>query len=158
VRSDNEVGAVAAGELNPGGRFVVVAHGRADGTVLWHSSKTGSTVRWLWVGMSDPPRDARIYLYTCFAGRKLSRFLKKCDVFGHCDVVPMPTGGAQGVILLYLDEVDRLMRSDPATDQWQTILARYVNQAYTAEVQQPTGLLNTAALLMLRRSLGFSDD
>ena len=158
VRSDDEVGPVAAMELRVGGRFVVVAHGRADGTVLWHSAKTGVSVRWLWVGMSNPPHDARVYLYACLAGRRLPRFLKRCDVFGHSDVVPMPTGGAQEVVLLYLDEVDSLMRSDAAIDKWQEMLARYVNQAYAAEVQQPSGLLKTAALLMLRRSLGFTDD
>jgi hypothetical protein len=152
------VAAVAADELHEGGRFVVVAHGRADGTVLWFSSNAGTVIRWLWVGMPRPPKKARVYLYACLAGRKLSRFLKHCDAFGHSDVVPMPTGGAQGVVLRYFDEVDRLMRRDGTTQHWRATLGRYINDVYVKEIEQPTGLLTVPALLMLRRSLGFSDE
>jgi hypothetical protein len=144
--------------LRVGGRFVVVAHGRSDGTVLWFWSTTRSGARWLWVNMPNPPKDVRVYLYVCLAGAKLARFLRRCEAFGHSDVVPMPTGGAQEVVLRYLDQVDRLMRSDIPPSDWRARLGHYVNDAYVAEVSQPTSLLAAPLLLMLRRSLGFYDE
>jgi hypothetical protein len=158
VRFDNEVRDVAADELRAGGRFVVVAHGRSDGTVLWFCSKRGNASRWLWVGMPNPPQNTRIYLYACLAGIRLPRFLRRCEAFGHSDEIPMPTGGAQEVVLRYFDEVDRLMRHNEAITDWRVVLGLYVNEAYAEEVERPTGLLSAAALLMLRRSLGYFDE
>jgi hypothetical protein len=70
----------------------------------------------------------------------------------------MPTGGAQEVVLHYLDQVDRLMQRDGRTEDWRANLARYVDEAYAKEIEQPTGMLTVPTLYMLRRSLGFSDE
>jgi hypothetical protein len=108
--------------------------------------------------MPNPPQGARIYLYACLAGERLARFLRRCEAFGHSDVVPMPLDGAKRVVLRYLDEVDRLMRGDEPIGNWRKRLGRLVNEAYALEVERPTGLLNATALLMLRRSLGYVDE
>lgn len=70
----------------------------------------------------------------------------------------MPTGGAQEVVLRYFDEVDRLMRRDGTIQDWRVSLARHVNEAYVEEIERPTGMLKAPALLILRRSLGYSDE
>jgi hypothetical protein len=160
VRYDTQVSDDAAVELRARGRFVVVAHGRQDGTVMWFSSTRGTAARWLWVGMEKPPVQSRVYLYSCNAGEKLSTFLEHCESFGHSGEVPMPTAGTRRMVLRYLDEVDRLMRdrrSDVAT--WRTTLGAYINRALVGEAEKKNGsFMNSVALQLLRRSLGFVDD
>lgn len=158
VRFDNQVDDDAAVELKEGKRFIVVAHGQSNGTVRWYKSSTGNAERWLWVGMERPPKRTRVYLYCCKSGAKLPHFLSGCEVFGHIDVVPMPTGGAQDVVLGFLSVVERLVSStDFDFALWRAHLARYVNREYAAEVEAPRGMLRTSALLMLRQSLGNLD-
>jgi hypothetical protein len=159
VRFDSEVNQDAAIALKSGRRFVVVAHGRADGTVMWFSSKGGVSARWLWVGMRRPPAGTRVYLYSCKAGIQLPQHLKRCECFGHVDDVPMPTGITKTVVLRYLNQVDRLVGDrESDVNDWRPRLAKYVNKRLEAEVERPTGFMNSVALQMLRRSLGYADE
>lgn len=159
VRFDVEVSDDAFQEFKAGKRYVVVAHGTADGkTVKWFKSATGASRPWLWVGMRRPPRDARIYLYACHAGRKLPRYLRSCEAFGHLDEVPMPTGGARDAVLGFLSEVEAVVANWPHNAAtWRAHLADFVNRAYVAEIEGRTGLLTGQALLLLRKSLGSID-
>jgi hypothetical protein len=110
--------------------------------------------------MEKPPLKSRVYLYSCKAGKKLSTFLEHCECFGHSDDVPMPTAGTRAVVLRYLDEVDRLVRdhrSDVST--WRATLSAYINHALVEEAEKSDGsFMNSVALQLLRRSLGFVDD
>ena len=158
VRHDGEVNDDASTELRGGKCFVVIAHGSADGTLRWYKSSRGSSLPWLWVGMPNAPRHVRLYLYSCKAGRKLPRYLKHCEAFGHVDEVPMPTAPVEPIVLGYLAEVDRLVSaSDFDQSAWRQALAAYVDRAYVQEVENPTGMLGSSALLLLRRSLGYPD-
>jgi hypothetical protein len=158
VKYDLEVSPDAAAELRSGRTFVVVSHGRPNGTVTWYRSDRGSAQRWLWVGMDSPPKGARLYLYACMAGRRLPRWLRRCEALGHFDEVPMPVNGARAVVMRYFDEVDRVIddRSLEPSD-WRVELVRHLDEAHAAEVANPTGYLCSAALLMLRRSWGFGN-
>lgn len=154
VRYDDEVDLNAAQALRQRRRYVVVAHGRPDGTILWFNSAAAARVRWLWVGMPDPPTSLRLYLYSCNAGPQLSRFLHDCDCFGHSSTVPMPTDGARVVVLDFLSQVDRLVRSrnfDAAT--WRSALSAYVNEEWERELENRTSPLKASALQMLSESL-----
>ena len=159
VRYDIQVHAKAAVELRIGQRFVVVAHGRADGTVLWFSSARGTAQPWLWVGMPTPPRDTRLYIYSCMAGKKLSPFLDRCETLGHKDVVPMPLDGSRLAVLGFLNKVDRLLGDQSLSPQdWAKELARYVNKTLSAEAEKPVPSLGTiTAMLYLRRSMDYAD-
>ncbi len=158
VRFDDDVDDDAAVELREGKAFVVLAHGQANGTIKWFKSSRGSSARWLWVGMPRPPRRARLYLYSCHAGRRLPHFLKHCEAFGHVDVVPMPVGEARDAVLGFLTQVDWLVSDTPFDfDEWRGHLAEYVNRKYAAEVENPTGISIAGSLLVLRRSLGYDD-
>jgi hypothetical protein len=160
VRFDTQVNDKAAIELKARGRFVVVAHGRSDGTVMWFSSSRGTPSRWLWVGMADPPVGSRLYLYSCNAGAKLPSSLTKCECFGHSGDVPMPTGGTRAIVLRYLDEVDRLVQdhqSDIRT--WRATLGIFINEALVEEAEKAdSNFMNSVALQFLRRSLGYVDE
>jgi hypothetical protein len=160
VRYDHQVSDDAAVALRALGRFVVVAHGRSDGTVMWFNSTRGTAARWLWVGMDKPPVRSRVYLYSCNAGEKLSSFLERCECFGHSAEVPMPTAGTRAVVLRYLDEVDRLVQA-PGSDvsTWRATLGAYINRALVEEAEKSDGdFMNSVALQLLRRSLGYVDD
>jgi hypothetical protein len=159
VRFDTEVDEHAAVALKTGRRFVVVAHGRADGTVMWFSSARGVSVPWLWVGMERQPSGSRIYLYSCKAGEQLPQHLDRCECFGHVDDVPMPTASTRTVVLRYLNQVDRLV-GDPESDvnTWRQRLGEYVNRRLMAEADNPTHFMNSVALQLLRRSLGYVDE
>ena len=159
VRYDIQVHAKAASELKIGRSFVVVAHGRADGTVLWFSSARGTAQPWLWVGMPTPPRDTRLYIYSCMAGKKLSPFLNRCEALGHKDVVPMPLEGSRRAVLGFLNEVDRLIADQSLHPQdWAKELARYVNETLSTEAERPTPHLGTiTAMMYLRRSMDYAD-
>jgi hypothetical protein len=158
VRHDAEVSETAADEMISGRSYVVIAHGSKDGTVKWFRSDTGSAARWLWVGMRRPPRGARVYLYSCYAGRKLPHFLRYCECFGHTDVVPMPRGGGKDAVLAFLDQVDRVLRDSPYdAEVWRVRLGAYVNAAFVKAVENPSPLGNALPLFILRKSLGFVD-
>jgi hypothetical protein len=110
--------------------------------------------------MENPPVRSRVYLYSCNAGEKLSSFLEHCECFGHSGEVPMPTAGTRGVVLRYLDEVDRLVR-DPRSDvtTWRRTLGAYINRALVEEAEKSdSSFMDSVALQLLRRSLGFVDD
>lgn len=159
VRFDREVNIRAAVELKPGGRFVVVAHGRSDGTIMWFRSDRGTADRWLWVGMTKPPRAVRLYLYACHAGKQLPRQLKHCECFGHVDKVPTPTDGQKHRVLEFLDEVDRLVRDPTLTvEDWRLQLRKFVDDAVVKETENPTDWRDALTLQYLRRSLGYADD
>src|SRR5882672_1245768 len=84
VRHGKEVDGDARVVLRTGRRYVVVAHGNPKGTtVSWFREDWSNSQRWLYVGMKRPPEGVRLYLYSCYAGKKLPRFLKKNEVFGH---------------------------------------------------------------------------
>jgi hypothetical protein len=158
VRYDNEVNDEAATELRPGKLYIVVAHGSEHGTVSWFKSSRNTVQSWLWVDMPRPPRNVRVYLYSCRVGRRLPRFLKHCEAFGHVDVVPMPLDAATDLVLGFLAQVELLMTSsefDP--DEWRRQLGEYVNRLLVQEVEARTGLLTGSLLVMLRRSLGYVD-
>jgi hypothetical protein len=158
VRYDVQVCPQAHRELRAGQRFVVVAHGRADGTVLWCDASGGEPRRWLWAGMAHPPANARVYVYACSAGPRVLRALRRCEALAHSDAVPMPVGNARALVLRYFREVDHLLadrHSSPA--DWHAHLAEYVNRAYADEVANPSSILGPGLLLMLRRSLGYVD-
>jgi hypothetical protein len=154
IRYDTQVAGNAAAFLRAGRRYVVVAHGNHDGTVTWFRSDANENSRWLWVGMSPAPRGARVYLYCCNAGPKLARFLKHCECIGHSAPVPAPVNEATAVVLTFLDEVDRLMRS-PRFDasDWKAKLAEFVNEQWNNEIDQPTSILASALWLLLSDSL-----
>jgi hypothetical protein len=160
VRYDTQVDHNAARELKARGRFVVIAHGRSDGTVMWFSSARGTAARWLWVGMKAPPVGARLYLYSCYAGKELPTCLNRCECFGHSDEVPMPTKGTKKVVLRFLDEVDRLIQNHKTkVSSWRATLGAYVNRALVEEAEKAdSDFMNSVALLLLRRSLGYTDE
>jgi len=111
--------------------------------------------------METPPVGSRVYLYSCNAGEKLPSFLlEHCECFGHLTEVPMPTAGTRAVVLRYLDEVDRLIRdhrSDVGT--WRATLGAYINRALVQEAEKSDGsFMNSVALQLLRRSLGYVDE
>jgi hypothetical protein len=159
VRHDREVDRTASREIRPGKKYVVVAHGNADGTIMWCRSEEGVSAKWLWVGMSSPPRGARLYLYSCRVGRVLPRYLKQCECFGHLDVVPMPVATKNDVVLAYLDQVDQLM-NQPAfgVEDWRQRLTAYVNREYVNAILKSAPLASVLPLIQLRRSLGYRDD
>ncbi|MBA3578978.1 MAG: hypothetical protein H0W42_03235 [Gemmatimonadaceae bacterium] len=160
VRYDTEVSHNAQDELKPSRRFVVVAHGRRDGTVMWFRSDEGAAAPWLWIGMRKPPKGAHIYLYSCHA-RKIARHLRHCMCFGHGGVVPMPTGAKNDVVLAYLDQVDRVMREQSyGVAEWRAALNAYVDQAWVSEAEDPTEGDHEKALTLhiLRKSLGNPND
>jgi hypothetical protein len=160
VRYDTQVDNNAAVELKARGCFVVIAHGRSDGTVMWFSSARGTADRWLWVGMEAPPVGARLYLYSCRVGKELPAYLDLCECFGHWDDVPMPTGITEHAVLRFLDEVDRLIqdhRSDVSC--WRATLGAYVNRALVEEAEKAdSNYMDSVAFHMLRQSLGYIDE
>jgi hypothetical protein len=143
--------------LRSGRRYVVVAHGNRKGTtVSWFREDWSTAQRWLYVGMKRPPRGVRLYLYSCHAGKKLPRFLKKNEVFGHTDEVPTPTGVSKDIVLAYFSEVEALFKlSDFDREHWRTTLGEYVNRLLLAETQQRTTISAAAVLQILRKSLGY---
>jgi hypothetical protein len=160
VRYDTQVNDNAALELKARGRFVVVAHGRSDGTIMWFSSARGNAAAWLWVGMETPPVGTRFYLYSCYAGEKLHAHFQRCECFGHSGEVPMPTSGTRKVVLRYLDEVDRLIQNHKSElSTWRATLGAYVNRLLVEEAEKSNGsFINSVALQMLRKSLGYVDE
>lgn len=158
VRYDSDVDPEARRELRAGHRFVVVAHGRADGSVLWSSSANGARQRWLWADMANPPAGARVYVYACSAGPRVLSALRQCEAFAHIDSVPMPVSHARNIVLKYFNEIDRLLADLHNTSaDWHAHLAQYVNDAYADEVERPSSMLGSSVLYMLRRSLGNVD-
>lgn len=160
VRHDNDVDDEAhealRGSPELGNRFVVLAHGRRDGTVRWHKTARGTSANWLWVGMPNPPRHARLYLYCCHTGIHLPGSLAECEAFGHVDRVPIPEGEGDALVLDFLEQVDALMQGAVFDrEAWRQQLIGYVQVAYAAEVEAPSGLLGAPTLLLLLRSLGY---
>ncbi len=161
VRHGRQVDGDARRVLRPGHRFVVVAHGnRAGNTVSWFRDDWDDAQPWLYVGMKQPPRGARIHLYSCFAGKKLPRFLKKSEVFGHKHAVPTPTGPAKAIVLAFFDQVEPLFDlADFDREHWRTTLGEYVNELLvqeTANLHQSARSM--AVLQILRKSLGYLHD
>lgn len=158
VRHDTAVDARAAVAMKRDKRYVVVAHGSGDGTVMWFRSDGDGAKKWLWVGMGSPPKGARIYLYSCQGGKELPQYLKHCECFGHDGDVPMPHGSGKDIVLAYLDTVDRIMTdSNYNRDTWRAILGSWVNDSLADEAENPR-FGNALYLLMLRKSLGYFDD
>jgi hypothetical protein len=138
-----------------GGRFVVVAHGRPNGTVRWYKTARAASEDWLWVGMPSPPTGVRIYLYCCYVGRHLPAYLAACEVFGHVGPVPIPSGPDDSLVLDFLDQVDRLVRTRRFDRiSWRRRLVEYLEGAFTDEVETPTSLLGAATLRLIIKSLG----
>jgi hypothetical protein len=68
----------------------------------------------------------------------------------------MPTLAAEDVVLGFLDEVDRLMKGDDfEAEAWRASLSQYLNSEFHREVESRSSPLAAAALLMLRKSLGY---
>lgn len=156
VQHGVEVDGDASVALKAGKRYVVVAHGIEKGTtVLWFRDDWKKARRWLFVGMKTPPKDTRVYLYCCYAGKKLPHFLKGCEVFGHTDTVPTPIGPSRDIVLAFFGEVEKLLKTDFDHDTWRAALGDYVNRLYAAEVQNPTSIWGAPVLAILRKSLGF---
>lgn len=157
VRHGEEVDGDARLVLRSGGRYVVIAHGNEGGTtVSWFRGDWTKARRWLYVGMATPPKGVRLHLYSCYAGKRLPRFLKKSEVFGHTDVVPAPKGPAKDIVLAFFTEVEALFRlPDFDREHWRLTLGEYVNRLYLAELEQRTTILAAAVLQHLRKSLGF---
>lgn len=159
VKGDREVDTVASAELKPGKRYVIVAHGASSGRVMWSRSDSCEPLKWLWVGMRQPPKNVRLYLYSCHAGLKLARHLKHCECFGHSDAVPTPNGSADDIVLEYLDKVDEVVRKSRFDrEKWRQVLGEFVNNRLVTEVESLSAPFNVFALLVLRKSLGFSDE
>ena len=161
VRHDTDVELDASQVLQLGETFVVVAHGSPTGTVSWVRSDTSGVARWLWVGMPAAPTGVRLYLYSCHVGKKLVPSLKDCDSFGHVDVVPMPDE-ADDVVVRFLDEVHVLLETAPYDyETWRAQLGEFVNaelvQAHERASEDVAGFRDVAALLILRKSLGYYD-
>lgn len=125
---------------------------------MWFNSDVGRPVRWLWVGMRNPPRRARLYLYACSAGERLCHFMRHCVSMGHSKVVPMPSARANDVVMRYLDEVDRVL-ADAALDpnDWKNHLAQFLDDELVRVVENPDDMLDVPTVHILRRSLGYVD-
>jgi hypothetical protein len=134
-------------------KYVVVAHGDAEGTVYWSADANGDQP-WLWVGMKPAPSKTRVYLYCCSAGPQLSRYLKDCECFGHCSSVPAPVEEAKPIVLAYLSEVDRLMvQSEFHSEKWRISLSTFVGEMLDEELAEPSSLLGPSFLVALGKSL-----
>ena len=104
--------------------------------------------------MPNPPRGARVYLYSCLAGRLFPRWIRNCEVFGHFDEVPTPAGEIEEVVLSFLGRVDALVAGASFDRvEWRNQLLRYVEKAYVKEAERPSGILKLPALYILRKSL-----
>jgi len=154
VRFDTQVPNRAASAIRAGRRYVVIAHGDSEGTVFWFRSDLGSSVKWMWVGMRDAPRAARVYLYCCHVGPELTRFLKRCESFGHCSSVPAPVDEAEAIVLDYLSKVDELMRRNTFdAGNWRKELQDHVAQRLSDELDVGTSVRSISTWLMLGNSL-----
>ena len=154
VRLGMDVDLSAVNTLEVGGKFVVVAHGSENGTIYWRRENADASREWVWVGMNPAPHGSRIYFYCCKAGPEITHFLRDCDCFGHCDVVPMPVDSE---VLEYLDEVDKLMEGeDFNAAEWRLALSEFVNANFSRELDAPTSVRAPCIWLMLSKSLGVS--
>ena len=100
-----------------------------------------------------------MYLYSCHAGKRLSRYFDGCEVFGHQDVVPMPEVGANDVVMQFLDEVHALMGEERYDrEEWRARLASYVNARLADAAEREDGFRDVLTLYLLRKSLGFYDE
>jgi len=143
--------------LAAGAPFVVIAHGSEDGTtVFWCRDPAAASKPWLFVGMTNPPKQARVYLYCCHAGKGLPAFLADCEVFGHVDEVPAPMGPAKRIVLDYFAQVERVLAAVFDLSEWRRVLIDYVDQLFATEVLRPasSSSTNTVVLAMLMKSLG----
>lgn len=88
---------------------IVIGHGDQEGTTVYFRKPRWASQRaWIFVGMNKPPRRARIYLYSCFAGIKLPKFLSDCTAVGHVTTVPMPLDSCRHVVKWFLEQVEEL--------------------------------------------------
>lgn len=94
--------------LQPGGTFVVVAHGNGE-AVFFRRGVAEPRSEWLWVGMNPAPAGARLYLYCCKAGLSLAPYLAGCNCLGHSDIVPMPVDDDADEVISFLDKVDEVL-------------------------------------------------
>lgn len=160
VRHDGDVADSASAALRRGSRSIVVAHGDENGTVHFFKTSNGRSIRWLWVGMTNPPAGCRVYLYSCLAGKKLAKHLKRCDCFGHVDVVPMPQSVADDPITEYLRVAQTIVdRKSPFNRAaWRAELLAYVTERYLAAIENHGEPLHVYLFLLLMRSLGGKND
>lgn len=156
VRFDTQIHEEPSRAIKSGRRYIVIAHGNSSGTVKLFRTDWNESRRWLYVGMGQPPSGARIYLYSCHAGRKLPRFLRNCLALGHVDVVPTPVGGAAKVVLRFLNRVEQSIKGDFDASQCREELGRFVNSALIKALDGGD-ILDVPTLVMLRRSLGNPD-
>lgn len=159
VRHGGQVTRAAPEELRQGMRYVVVAHGDEAGTIFWANEPTEVGSPWLWVGMSPTPVRARVYLYCCNAGPRLSRYLRDCECFGHCSPVPAPVDEARDIVLAYLRQVEGLMHEeDFSVAHWRERLSTYVGEQLDLELDEPSCLLGPSFWLALSKSLNARAD
>jgi hypothetical protein len=158
VLYDTEINQDAKQVLKKDARYVVIAHGSPSGTVSLYRTDWGESRPWLFVSMPHPPTGTRMYLYSCHVGNKLPRSLKKCEVSGPLDVVPMPVGFAKNVVLAFFAEIEKLLLDEPKCEpkKWNEKLSKFVNTQIALETEKEN-LQTLTILAILRRALGYGD-
>lgn len=147
VVHDDNVNDNASKQLVSGGRYIVIAHGSADGTVHWFKSSRGSSQRWLWVTMPNRPEGARIYLYCCNVGPHLRKALTGCEVLGHVGPVPMPDGSPDDPVLEFLQQVERLASMPAFAPEESAIeLLGFASSRFAEEVEFPSESMKAAVI------------
>lgn len=152
---DTEVDERPTATLDPAQSYIVVAHGRPDRVLLYRSDWNESR-SWIRVGMASPPRNARIYLYACWAGTELVDFLEDCEAFGHIDTVPIPDHDCCHIVFEYLEQVEQLIEQPYDRPEWFVTLGDYVDNRHAQVCLDggPDAFLDSVIWTLLRRSLG----
>lgn len=136
VRSGVTVSIHAGRALPAGSRSILVGHG--EPAAFWLACGGYARSRkWLWAGMPRPPKDARIYLYSCSCASRLAPSLRSNFVVGHYKDVPTPRQENRAVVLPFLRKVFELMdtgtHATPAAFRpaLNRLAARLVQEHYT---------------------------
>jgi hypothetical protein len=152
VRRGRVVNRDASRAIPPSSVRIVLGHGTDDGREL-HLACGGARAKSLWLAadMPKPPRKARIYLYSCFCGRRLAVALAKSFVVGHYSQVPVPLAETRRVTLPFLRRVFELIgdRGVVTRPGMMRPLRRLASELVARETPQPGMALLAAVALSL---------
>lgn len=154
VLSGRSVSREARRMLVKGSPRIVIGHGE-PGELWLASGRRLVAEQWLWVGMPQPPREARLYLYSCWCGCRLAPSLQRNFAVGHFGEVPIPGHGTEAVVLPFLQRVfqlmDRSAHSSPA--RLRRPLKQLATQLFAGYYFDVSGSLERLAATMLVASL-----